>query len=95
MKTSEIIKEIMFENNLSQEKLAKILNVSQKAISNWVNEKDMPKASSILLIYEKFNITPNELLGIEEIKTTKIKEYYTEYFEYNDGTHNIKHKKGG
>lgn len=66
MKTSEIIKELMIENELSQEKLAKKLNVSQKAISNWINEKDTPKASSMILIYENFGITPNELLGIEE-----------------------------
>lgn len=68
MKTSEIIKELLEENKLSQEQLAKILNVSQKAISNWVNGIDTPKASSMLLIYEKFGITPNELLGIEELR---------------------------
>lgn len=65
-KTSEKIKEILEENELSQEKLAKILNVSQKAVSNWVTGTDCPKASSMMLIYEKFGITPNELLGIEE-----------------------------
>ena len=68
MKTSEIIKEILITNNLSQEKLSKILYVSQKAISNWINENDTPKASSMILIYENFGITPNELLGIEEPK---------------------------
>jgi len=73
MKTSEIIKELLEENKLSQEKLAKILNVSQKAISNWVNGVDTPKASSMLLIYEKFGITPNELLGIEERREDKPK----------------------
>lgn len=71
MKTSEIIREILTENNLSQDQLAKILNVSQKAISNWVNGVDTPKGSSMLLIYEKFNITPNEILGIEEPKNFK------------------------
>lgn len=56
----------MEENNLSQQKFADILEVSQKAVSNWLNEKDMPKASSILLIHKKFGIEPNVLLGIEE-----------------------------
>lgn len=69
--TSEIIKDILQENQLSQEKLAKILQVSQKAISNWIQGNDMPKASSMLAIYEKFGITPNELLGIEERSYTK------------------------
>ena len=71
MKISDIIKEILLENKFSQDKLAEILNISQKAISNWVNEVDLPKASSMLLIYEKFGITPNELLGIEEPKQFK------------------------
>ena len=73
MKTQEILREIMFENELSQDKLAKILGVSQKAVSNWLCGKDMPKASSLLAIYENFGVTPNELLGIEEIGYRPIK----------------------
>lgn len=95
METKDIIKEILYNNNLSQEKLAKILNVSQKAISNWINGNDTPKASSMMLIYENFGITPNELLGIEEpTNFIKIKKNNTnEYFEYTDGTHTIRHKR--
>ena len=76
----EIIKEIMLQKNLSQEKLAKLLDVSQKAISNWINGNDIPKASSMIAIYEKFGITPNELLGIEERKYPTI--------TYNHSIHN-------
>ena len=86
--TSEIIKSILEENNYSQEKLAKILNVSQKAISNWINGVDTPKASSMLLIYKKFKITPNQLLGIDPYydspKTTSNNDNKT----YNDIHHN-------
>lgn len=86
IKTPEIIKNILEENRLSQEKLAKILEVSQKAISNWLNGNDTPKASSMLLIYKNFGITPNQLLGIDPINNeTKliINKNYT-----NNGTHN-------
>lgn len=65
MKINEIIKEIMFVNRLSQDELAKILDVSQKAISNWINDVDTPNVNSIMSIYKNFDITPNELLGIE------------------------------
>lgn len=68
MKIQEIIKDLIEENNLSQEKFAKSIGVSQKAVSNWINGVDVPKASSLLAIYEQFGITPNELLGIEERK---------------------------
>lgn len=73
MTVNEIIREILTENNLSQERLAGVLKVSQKAVSNWLNGKDAPKATSMLAIYEKFGITPNELLGIEEPKSFKIR----------------------
>ena len=68
MKIQEIIKDLIEENNLSQEKIAKSIGVSQKAVSNWINGVDVPKASSLLAIYEQFGVTPNELLGIEERK---------------------------
>lgn len=66
MQVTEIIKEIMNTNKLSQMQLANILNVSQKAISNWLSGADKPTARNVLTIYEKFGITPNELLGLEE-----------------------------
>jgi transcriptional regulator with XRE-family HTH domain len=72
METSEIIKEILTVNNFSQEKLATILSVSQKAVSNWLNGYDTPKASSMLMIYKNFGITPNELLGLEEPENFKL-----------------------
>ena len=71
MLISDIVKEILETNNLSQEKLAKILKVSQKSISNWLRGVDMPKSRSILSFYEKFGITPNELMGLEEPKSFK------------------------
>ncbi|MDE6273541.1 MAG: helix-turn-helix domain-containing protein [Clostridiales bacterium] len=64
---SGIIKYLLEQYNLSQEQLAKSLDVSQKAISNWINKIDCPKASSMLLIYEKYGITPNQLLNIDPI----------------------------
>ena len=82
MKVKEIVEEIMINNGLSQEKLAKKLGVSQKAISNWLNGVDTPKASSMILIYKEFGITLNELLGIEEYETTK------KAVIYNHSTHN-------
>ena len=77
MLISDIVKEILETNNLSQEKLAKILKVSQKSIRNWLRGVDMPKSRSILSFYEKFGITPNELMGLEEPKSIELlKEEY-------------------
>ena len=61
----EVIKEIMNLNNLSQDKLAKILGVHQTTVSQWLLGKKKPGYDSIMLIYEKFDVEPNTLFGIE------------------------------
>ena len=61
----EIIKQIMLDYNLSQQKLADILGVNQTTISQWLLGKKKPGYDSILLLYEKFEIEPNLLFGIE------------------------------
>lgn len=88
MNTSDYIKEIMMKHNLSQTELAKRLDVSQKAISNWVNNVDTPNAASLIAIYTQFKITPNEILGIEKLQSeyelpklikNKELEFFAEY----------------
>lgn len=66
MEFQEIIKEIMIINNLSQEKLGKVLGVNQTTIGQWLLGKKKPSYDSILAIYKNFNITPNELFGIDK-----------------------------
>ena len=61
----EIIKQIMLDYNLSQQKLADILGVNQTTVSQWLLGKKKPGYDSILLLYEKFEIEPNLLFVIE------------------------------
>ncbi len=61
----EVIKNVMFENNLSQQKFADILGVNQTTVSQWLLGKKKPGYDSILMMYEKFDIKPNQLFGIE------------------------------
>lgn len=61
----EIIKQIMMENNLSQQKLADVLGVNQTTVSQWLLGKKKPNYESIRAIYEKFGVEPNDLFGIE------------------------------
>lgn len=72
MKAEEIIKELLICNDFNQTELAQVLEVSQKAISKWVNGKGNLSARNIIMIYEKFGITPNEFLGLEEPKNFKL-----------------------
>lgn len=61
----EVIKQIMIERSLSQQQFADILGVNQTTISQWQLGKKKPGYDSILLLYEKFGIYPNDLFGIE------------------------------
>lgn len=65
MSYSEIIKEILVENNFSQEEMAKKLGVNQTTVSQWILGKKKPGYDSIYLIYKNFGITPNQLFGVE------------------------------
>ena len=61
----EVIKQLMLEHNLSQQKLADILGVNQTTVSQWLLGKKKPGYDSILLLYQKFDISPNLLFGLE------------------------------
>lgn len=61
----DVIKQIMQENNLSQQKLADILGINQTTVSQWLLGRKKPAYDSILMLYEKFAIEPNWLFGIE------------------------------
>lgn len=61
----EVIKQLMEESGLSQQKLADLLGVNQTTVGQWLLGKKKPGYDSILLLYEKFNIEPNALFGVE------------------------------
>ncbi len=61
----EIIKQIMFEQNLTQQKFANLISVNQTTVSQWLMGKKKPGYDSIKAIYQQFGIEPNLLFGIE------------------------------
>ena len=61
----DVIKQIMLEKNLSQQGFADIIGVNQTTVSQWLLGKKKPGYDSILLLYEKFGIEPNQLFGID------------------------------
>ena len=61
----EIIKQLMIEKHFSQQQLADALGINQTSVSQWLLGNKKPSYESILLLYEKFGITPNEIFGID------------------------------
>ncbi|MCH5160437.1 MAG: helix-turn-helix transcriptional regulator [Clostridiales bacterium] len=66
MPYQDAIKQLMIDHELSQQKLADILGVNQTTVSQWLLGKKKPGYDSILMIYEKFGVTPNALFGIPD-----------------------------
>lgn len=80
----QIIKNLREENGLSQTELAKLLNVTQKAISKYELELRDLSTDMIIKICQKFSISADYLLGLENEIGTKIKNTVI----YNHSIHN-------
>lgn len=64
MKFKERLKELRTESGLSQQQLAKLVGVSQKAIDFWEKGINEPKASYIIALSEFFSVSADYLLGL-------------------------------
>lgn len=61
-----ILKALRIDNNLSQQKLAEQIGVTQKAIDFWEKGINEPKASYIIKLAKFFGVTSDYILGIED-----------------------------
>lgn len=57
------LKELRTEKNLSQNDLAKLLNMSKMAISHWESGHSEPSISQLVLLSEHFGVTVDYLIG--------------------------------
>lgn len=78
MNLSENLKKLRREKNLSQEQLAKMINVSRQAVSKWESGKTYPDIDNLILLRDIFNVTLDDLI----INESKIKDEET--IEIND-----------
>ncbi len=62
----DVIRQVLQEQELSQQAFADALGVNQTTVSQWLLGRKKPGYDSILLLYEKFGIEPNLLFGIEK-----------------------------
>lgn len=79
IKIGKFIADKRKEKKLTQQQLAEKLGVSDRAISNWENGKNMPDISLFPTISKELNITVNDLMSGEKVD----KKEYQEKFEEN------------
>lgn len=87
------IKNIRYNNNISQEEMAKILKINRNNLSRIETNKSLPTAEVLSRLAEEFNISIDTLLGInlegkagtlsKEKKIKKISQY-CEYLNNNE-----------
>lgn len=65
MEYIDVLKQIMKENKLNQQQIADILGVNQTTVSQWLLGNKKPGYDSLRAICEKFDVTPNELFGMD------------------------------
>lgn len=81
MELGSKIKNIRYNHNLSQEELAKILEINRNYLSRIETNKSLPTAEILAKLAVSFNISIDSLLGINlddregiEVKKGKIKK---------------------
>ena len=60
------LRELRQEKKLSMKQLAKELNTTDAAISNWENDINEPKISYVVAMAKFFNVSADYLLGLED-----------------------------
>lgn len=86
----DIVKSLRISQNLSQVKLAEILNVSKQTISNWENNNILPSVEMLITISKFFGVSTDYLLEQDNrryLEVTGLSE--TELFHIQQIIHDI------
>ena len=63
---SEILRDFLVENNLTQVSFAKMIGVKQSQVSEWLKGKAKPGYDTLKSMALAFNISADYFLGIKE-----------------------------
>lgn len=90
----ENLKKLRKEKELTQETLADFLGVSFQAVSKWERSESYPDITMLPVIASFFDITTDELLGVDKCKREEqiqnyIDEYETLYYKDTPGAFEI------
>ncbi len=59
----QIFKNLRIDNDLKQEDIAKICNVSDATVGHWENKRREMKIDSIIKLCEYYDVSPEYILG--------------------------------
>ena len=94
MTFGETIKDLRRNANMTQEKLAEILEVSPQAVSRWETDLSKPDISMLPPLANLFSVTVDRLLGMEDYqKNLRKAEYeaaFKDYWKHDDKEENYR-----
>ena len=64
------------EKNLTQEELAKKINISAKAISSYENNRNLPNIETLILLSQVLDVKIDDILGITKDNSTELNKKY-------------------
>ena len=64
------------EKNLTQEELAKKINISAKAISSYENNRNLPNIETLILLSQVLDVKIDDILGITKDNGTELNKKY-------------------
>ena len=67
VRLSDNLRELLQEKGICQTQLAREVQISQSAISNWLSEKKEPRIESLWRLADYFNVTIDQLVGREKL----------------------------
>jgi transcriptional regulator with XRE-family HTH domain len=95
-KISDILKKLMKDRNINSFQLSKELNLSTTAVRSITLELSSPQISTVQKIADFFDVTPNQLLGIDPLKSVlpliTDQTYHQEIFIEKKSIKDIKEK---
>ena len=65
------ISELRKSSGLSQEQFGEMFDVSRQSVSKWESDQSLPELATLIKIADFFNISIDELLGRESVKTSE------------------------
>ena len=93
VKIGKFLKELRKEKNMTQQDLADILNITDKAVSKWENGRCLPDLYFLQKLTEIFNVSEKEILNGERNFKKKKKDKKEKILEINNLSKSFGKKK--
>lgn len=88
MKFGQVLYNLMKQKKITQQQLAEKIEVSQRAVSKWINLQSEPTETAIVKCANFFDVSADYILGIEDESGRRTYNTVNNHIADNHGTIN-------